>query len=445
MATLTASDPLLEPIVPTQQREARPGGGSKERTTERRLDNPKETATEPEAPATEPAEASASKPSRAKKVLPVLALLSAAVVGGLMIAGQGKESTDDAQVEAHVANVAARVPGQVKEVLVKDNQVVKPGDVLVRLDDRDALAKLAAVRADVAAAEASLQAAVTQLALTEKSVDGNLAMARGGLVQAGAAIGSSRAQIDQAKADGVAADSRLGLARAELERSQKLLSDGAVSKAEFDVRKSRFDEAEAQVSLAKARIVSAEANLANGTGTAESARGRMISAKSGPEQVAAAQAQVALAKARVDQAKAALEQAELAKSYTEVRSTVSGTVARRTVEVGQLVSPERPLLAVVDLDDTWIVANFKEDQLKHMSVGQPVTIKIDTFGSRTFSGKVDSFSPGTGSRFSLLPPDNASGNFTKVVQRVPVLVRLEGAKDVVLRPGMSADVVVLTK
>lgn len=422
MATLSAPDSLLE----------------------RRLDS-KEPAHAPEAPAAEPTAADAPKPSRAKKLLPILVLGSAAVVGGLFFAGMGKESTDDAQVEAHVANVAARVPGQVKEVLVKDNQVVKAGDVLVRLDDRDANARLAAVRADVEAAEAALAAAETQLALTEKSVDGNLAMARGGLQQAGAAIGSSRAQIDQAKADVVAAESRFSLAKQELERSQKLHADGAIAQAELDARKSRFDEAEAQVAQAKARTANAEAGLANGAGTAEAARGRMITAKSGPEQVAAARAQVSLAKARVDQAKAALEQAELAKSYTEVRATVPGTVARRTVEVGQLVSPERPLLAVVDLDDTWIVANFKEDQLRHMNVGQAATVKIDTYGSRELKGKIESFSPGTGSRFSLLPPDNASGNFTKVVQRVPVLVRLDGKSDIVLRPGMSAEVTITTK
>lgn len=400
---------------------------------------------DPEGAAPDVYEAPKPRASRAKIVLLVLALSSAVGVGASMFAGQGKESTDDAQVEAHVANVAPRISGQVKRVFVVDNQLVKPGDVLVELDDRDVATRLAATRADLAAAHASLLAAETQLTLTEKSVDGNLAVARGGLVSASAQIGSSRAQVDQAKADVVAAESRSALARADFGRSQKLFADGAVSSADFDARKARLDEAEAQLTLAKARIVGAEANVANGTGSAESARGRMISAQSGPEQVAAAKAQVLLAKARVDQAKAAVDQAELSKSYTEVRATVGGTVARRTVEVGQLVSPERPLLAVVDLDDTWVVASFKEDQLRHMKAGQTVTVKVDTYGSRTFAGKVQSFSPGTGSRFSLLPPDNASGNFTKVVQRVPVIVRLDAVPDVTLRPGMSAEVVVTTK
>ncbi len=138
-------------------------------------------------------------------------------------------------------------------------------------------------------------------------------------------------------------------------------------------------------------------------------------------------------------------QAELNLSYTEVRAESSGMVARRSVEVGHSVSPERPLMAIVPLDDTWIVANFKEDQLAHMRAGQPVEVSVDSYSGRTFHGTVDSIAAGTGSRFSLLPADNASGNFTKVVQRVPVLVRLADAGDVALRPGMSANVTVVTK
>jgi membrane fusion protein (multidrug efflux system) len=159
-------------------------------------------------------------------------------------------------------------------------------------------------------------------------------------------------------------------------------------------------------------------------------------------QVQAARAQLALAQARLAQTDAAVAQAELNFSHTTVRAEVAGTIARRTVEPGQAVSPERPLMAIVALDETWVVANFKEDQLRAMHPGQRAEVKVDTFGGRMFAGHVESFAPGTGSRFSLLPPDNASGNFTKVVQRVPVLVRLEARPDVVLRPGMSASVTV---
>ena len=165
-----------------------------------------------------------------------------------------------------------------------------------------------------------------------------------------------------------------------------------------------------------------------------------MAAQAGPVQVESARAQLTLAQARAAQTDAAVAQAELNFSYATVRAEVAGTVARRTVEPGQAVSPDRPLLAIVGLDDTWVVANFKEDQLRQMRAGQKAEVHVDTFGGRAFAGHVDSFAPGTGSRFSLLPPDNASGNFTKVVQRVPVLVRLDQAPGVVLRPGMSATV-----
>ena len=385
------------------------------------------------------------KASRAKIVLPVLVTVALLAGTGLWARGRGKEVTDDAQVEGHVVNVAPRVSGQVKKVLVKDNQVVKAGDVLVEIDDRDYQVRLAAARADLAAAKAQLHAARTQATVTEKSVDSNLVVARGGISQAAALDGTTRATIDQATADVKAAESRRDLARIELDRSAKLLADHAIPQADFDTKKALFDQADASVAQARARVASAQAGLGNSSGTIESARGRLLSAQTGPEQVDAARAQVELAEARVDQAQTALDQANLNVSYTQIKADADGVVARRTVEQGQLVSPDRPLMAIVAPDDTWIIANFKEDQLAEMKPGQTAKVTVDTYGGRTFVGHVDSIAAGTGSRFSLLPPDNASGNFTKVVQRVPVLVRLDAPSDVPLRPGMSASVVVVTK
>ncbi|MFO0667596.1 MAG: HlyD family secretion protein [Polyangiaceae bacterium] len=394
------------------------------------------------------AAAETPKRSRAKVVLPVLVLLAALGGGASYYAGLGHEATDDAQVEGHVGSVAARVSGQVVKVRVADNQEVKVGDVLVELDDRDYQVRRLAAKADLEAARAALRAAETQTAVTLKSVDSNLAVARGGLAQAAALGSTSQAAITQSKADVTAAEARQRLAQSEFDRAQKLFSDGAISKAELDARKSAFDQQDAALAQAQARLTSALAGTANSSGTLESARGRLIAAQAGPEQIEAAKAQVALAQARVDQASAALEQAELNIQYTKVKAEVAGTVARRSVEPGQLVSPDRPMMAIVPLTDTWVVANFKEDQLADMKPGQPVKIKVDTYGSRVFTGRVDSIAPGTGSRFSLLPPDNASGNFTKVVQRVPVLIKLderEGQGGPVLRPGMSATVNVTTK
>ena len=389
-----------------------------------------------------PAAVAAKKPSRAKIVLPVLLAVAAAGVGTAVWLGHGKEATDDAQVEGHVAAVAARVPGQVKRVLVKDHQQVKAGDPLVELDDRDLATRLAAARADRLAARAHVDAAQAQLALAETTARSNLSVARGGVTQATALEGTTLAAIEQSRADVTAAEARASLARVDLGRSQRLFDANAVAQAELDARRSAFDQADAALAQARARLTSAQASLGNSRGTAESARGHLAQAASGPVQVQAARAQLELARARVAQADASVAQAELNLSYTVVRAETAGTVARRTVEPGQTVSPERPLMAIVALDDTWVIANFKEDQLRAMRPGQPAEIKVDTFGGRRFAGHVESFAPGTGSRFSLLPPDNASGNFTKVVQRVPVLVRLDGAPDVVLRPGMSANVTV---
>lgn len=386
-----------------------------------------------------------SKRSRAKLVLPVL-VVAAAVIGGVMyLHGKGKESTDDAFVESHVANVAPRVQGQVLRVLVRDNQAVNAGDVLIELDDRDATARDHAAKADLEAAEAALTAARAQHALAEHTVDAGLRQAKGGVTQAFALSGSSKAQIDQARADLASATSRSALSAMELSRAQRLNKDGAIAQAELDRRQAEDDQARAAVDQAKARLSVANVGVLNAGGGIESAQGRLAAAQTGPDQVQVAAAQVDVAKARVAQAKAALEQSDLNLSYMKVRAPTRGVVSRRSVEPGQLVDPARPLLALTELDDSWIVANFKEDQIGDLRVGQAAQVTLDAFSGRTLSAHVDSFSGGTGSRFALLPPDNASGNFTKVVQRVPVLIRIDDKpRDLVLRPGLSAFVTVRT-
>jgi membrane fusion protein (multidrug efflux system) len=378
-------------------------------------------------------------------VLPLLTLLAAAGGALALLTGAGKETTDDAQIEGHVAYVAPHIAGQVKRVLVKDNQHVKAGDVLVELDDRDLNVRLASARADLAAAKAQLHAAETQLAVTKKSVDSNLAVARGGMAQAASVQGTTRASIDQARAEIDAAESRQKLAQLDFERTSRLFQSNVVSQAALDAVSATVEQATANVTQARARLKSAEANRQNSSGTIESARGRVLAAEAGPEQIEAAEAAVELATAKLNQAQAALDQAELNVSYTQLKAEVAGVVSRRSVEVGQMASPEKPLLALVPLDDTWVVANFKEDQIAHMKPGQLAEIEVDAFGGQKLKGHVDSLAGGTGARFSLLPPDNASGNFTKVVQRVPVLVRIDGIADLELRPGLSAKVTVVTK
>jgi membrane fusion protein (multidrug efflux system) len=386
------------------------------------------------------------KRKRAPFVIGGLVLAAAAVAVIYYVTHIGKVSTDDAQVEAHVQNVAVRIAGQVKTVLVKDNQEVKAGDVLVILDDSDQIVRVKAATADLKANNAQLRAAKTQESLIEKTAKANLAVAQGGVEQASSMTGTTQASIEQAKADVAAAESRKTLTKTERDRAETLHKGGAMAQSELDVRVAADLGADAALAQAKARLESALANRGNTGGSIASARGKLLAASTVDEQLDAAKAQVELAQARVDASQAALDRANLEEDYTKVKAEITGTVAKRSVEPGQIVSPERPLMAVVDLSDTWIVANLKETQLEDVKAGQSVDIEVDTFGGK-LHGKVDSIAAGTGSRFSLLPPDNASGNFIKVTQRVPVKIVLERSdkdKDV-LRPGMSADVTIHTK
>lgn len=382
---------------------------------------------------------------KAKLVLGGLVLAFAAIGTTVWATGRGKESTDDAFVEGHVATVASRIQGQVVRVNVKDNQLVEVGTVLVEIDDRDSKVRLATADADLLSAKASLSSSETQLALTEKNADATLRQAKGGVVSASAMVGSSRAGIDQAKADVDAAESRRALAELDLRRSEKLRAEGSVAQADLDARKAAFDQAVAAVAQARAREQNALVGITNAAGTIETAQGRLVAAQAGPEQIEAARAAVAVARARVAQSEAALEQARLNVSYTKVLAQVRGLVSRRSVEVGQTVDPSRPLMALSSLDDVWVVANFKEDQIASIREGERVRLKVDAYPGRTLGAHVDSVQAGSGARFSLLPPDNASGNFTKVVQRIPVLIRIDDKpQDITLRPGMSTYVTVET-
>jgi membrane fusion protein (multidrug efflux system) len=364
----------------------------------------------------------APKKKRAARVMQLLLVVAIAAGGYVTWNGRGKEVTDDAQVEAHVASVAPRIPGQVKRVDVQDNQTVKPGDLLVELDDRDGATKLAAARADLDAARAALDAAEAQLAITASTVDT-------GIAAASAELSSARA--------------RSTLSHSNLRRIEQLLATQAIAVAEAERARVEADQASAQVAVAQARLRGLRTPGHSKTVTDGDAT-HVVSSRTSA-QVEAANAQVELATARVEQAQAAVDQATLNGSYSEIRAQVGGTIARRNVEVGQLASSERPLMAIVSLEDAWVVANFKEDQIAHIVPGQKARIKIDAFAGRVLDGTVDGISGGTGSRFSLLPPDNASGNFTKVVQRVPVLIKLADHPGVALRPGMSATVTVLFK
>jgi membrane fusion protein (multidrug efflux system) len=387
-----------------------------------------------------PPQAAAAPKNRARPVL--LGLLAVgAIAGGLVYAeGRGKETTDDAQVEGHVVNVAPRISGRVGKVLVKDNQPVKAGQPLVEIEDDDYLVKIEAAEADLAQAEANAAVARANLALVEKNATATVVQAKGGVREASGALASNAANLESVRADIAAAESRRKLAETELGRVRDLVKSGAATQADLDVRQATFDQSVATLEAARARLAVANASTAASAGGVEVAKGRLESADTGPQQIEVARANLGVAEARVKQAKAALRLAKLNEEWTKIVAPVDGVVSRRTVELGQIVDPSRPLLALVPDNDVWIVANYKEDQLAHMKAGQAVDVKIDTYGGRTFKGHVDSLAGASGARFALLPPDNASGNFVKVVQRIPVLIRFDGTSDVPLRPGMSAVV-----
>ena len=382
---------------------------------------------------------------RTPKLLAGLAGAVGLAALGWHVLHRGTQTTDDAQVEGRVVNVAARVPGQVLRVLVLDNQNVGKGDVLVELDPSDYAARVAAARADLDAATAAADGARAALALTEKTAPAGLAQAEGNVTAAMSALDTARASIDQARADVAAAASRRTLAETNLRRAQNLFGQNAIAEAEIDQRRTEYDAAAAALDQARARLVASAASVAGGTGGVVLARGRLSAAQTTSEQLASAHAAVARADARAKQAAAALDLAQLDLAHTTVRAPRAGVVSRRTVEEGQMVAPDRPLLALVPRDDVWVIANFKEDQLADVRPGQRARVRLDMFGGRDFAGHVDSIAGGTGARFALLPPDNATGNFIKVVQRIPVLVRLDEAVDVELRPGMSAEVTVVTR
>ncbi len=371
-----------------------------------------------------------SGPARAALVFAALAVVLAGLVAWRHFAV--RESTDDAQVEGHVNPVAARVGGTVVAVLVEDNQQVEKGTLLVRIDPRDYEVAASRAQADLAENEATARAASRTVPLTSTTASSQETAADSDLAGAAARHAASEAQLREAQA-------RERQAAQDVERFRPLLAKDEISRQQFDAAVTAADSARAAREAAEAGALSADRAV-------EAARARLAQAGTGREQVDIVSARAASAAAKVEMAHATLEQAKLNLSYTEVKAQVSGVVSRRTVEVGQVVQAGQPLLALVPLDDVWVVANFKESQLKRIRPGQPVEIAVDAYG-RTFRGRVDSIAAATGSRFSLLPPENATGNYVKVVQRIPVKIVLERGQngEHVLRPGMSVVPTVLTR
>jgi membrane fusion protein (multidrug efflux system) len=398
---------------------------------------------------------------------PRFRIAAAIVVVGLIGVGiwfyvtAGRETTDDAQVDAHVTQIAARVGGTVLRVLVEDNRKVEAGATLVELDPRDYQVAVDRARAALADVEAAAIAAQSEVPITSASAGSNLTTARGGVVQATSGVAAAEKQVEAAKARVATAQAKLreqeaNTAKAvrDVDRLRGLLAKDEVSQQMFDAAQAAADAARAAADSARSQVVEAEAGVLVAQSQLEHARAgegqaqaSLATARTAPQQIRQISARAQAAEAQVKQAKAALEQAELNLQYTAIKAPVGGIVSRKTVEVGQVVQPGQPLMAIIPLENVWITANFKETQLTSMRPGQHAVIKVDAYGGRTFSGHVDSIAAATGARFSMLPPENATGNFVKVVQRVPVKIVLDAGQDPehVLRPGMSVVPTVYTR
>ncbi len=373
----------------------------------------------------------------------------------------GRETTDDAQVDAHVAPIAARIGGTVTEVPVKENQEVDAGAVLVVIDPRDYQVALDKARAELATAEADAAAARVNVPITSTAATSNVSTARGGVEQAQAGIEGAQRAIDAATARLATAGARQREAEAnaaktakDVERFKGLLAKDEISQQQYDAAvaaadaaRAATDSARSQGQEAQAGISVAQSQLTQARAGATQATAQLQTAQSGPQEVTAQRARAASADAKVLQQRAAVQQAELNLQYTTLRASMKGIVSRKGVEVGQVVQPGQPLMAVIPLEEVWVTANFKETQLENMRPGQPAVIEVDAYGGRDFKAHVESLAAATGSRFSLLPPENATGNFVKVVQRVPIRIAIDEKQDAqqLLRPGMSVTAKVYTK
>ncbi len=347
------------------------------------------------------------------------------------------EETDDAFVDGEIVQVSAKVAGLIQSVEVQDNQDVAAGTVLVRIDPRDLQAVLDKTKAALEAAQAKSEVARTDVELIRANTDAALTQAQAGVEQAKAAIQSSQSRLASSRADVTVAEAEAVRREADLKR-YKSLDPRATSQQQLDAAQAEADASSANLVAARMRAAAAESAVAETQAMEAQAQGTLAVAKTGPQQVAVAAAQAKNAQADVDEARAAVEAAELDLSYTTILAPVAGRVTRRTARQGQYLQTGQIVLALVE-PEVWVTANFKETQLTHMSAGQDVDIAVDSYPGRTFHGKIDSIQAGSGARFSLLPPENATGNYVKVVQRVPVKIALD--PDVterwLLAPGMS--------
>jgi membrane fusion protein (multidrug efflux system) len=360
------------------------------------------------------------------------------------------EDTDDAQVDGNLYQISSRVSGQVVKVTVDDNQTVQAGQLLAEIDPTDYQVALDQAQANLASAQAEFAQATTNVPITQVTVGTVVSTTASDVkgstdmvAQAEKQVEAATARVDQAKANALKA-------QADVDRYTPLVQKDVISKQQYDA-------AVAAATASKAAVVEAEASVLAQQNAVASARQRLAQAeaqsaqsvKNGPDQVRVQQSRAAAAEAAIQQAQARVEQARLNLSYTRITAPVAGIVNKKNVEVGANLAAGQDLMTIIPLTDLWVTANFKETQLTHMRAGQKVTIKVDAYGGRKFSGAVTQIGGATGSMLSLFPPENATGNYVKVVQRLPVRIDFTNLQqedgDYVLRPGLSVTPVVEVK
>ena len=397
---------------------------------------------------------------KVRRGLMIAAVALVLLFTGLFLYFHNRESTDDAQVDGHITPVASKIYGRVAKVLVNDNQAVKAGQVLVQIDPADYQAAVDQAKAALALAEGEARSAGVDVPRTSETVASGTSSANAQLAGAQADFMRAQAAYDQAQtADLAVAQANIErsranaqLAKADLERYTPLMEKGEISKQQYDAAKANADASASALVADEQRLAQAKRNIDITRAQLDAAKARVEQAQAGIASAHADQKRVAMRSAdaqaklaSVDRARAALEAAQLNLSYCNVLAPVDGVATHKSVEPGQIVQPGQGLLVVVPLQDVWVTANFKETQLRNMKPGQKAYVKVDTYG-KTFSGHVDSIAGATGAVLSLLPPENATGNYVKVVQRIPVKIVLDPiSPDVaVLRPGMNVEATVVT-
>ena len=418
---------------------------------------------------------------RAVLLIAAIVLLIGLVVGvRYWLYSRSHESTDDAFIDGHIIQISPKASGYVTKIYVNDNQQVKAGDLIVEIDPRDyetrlqqakaaleaGLARENEARANVALTRATGAASVQQAQATVQRSRSNVGASRAAAAslqsrasQAESAVATAEANLEQARSLVVAAQAEVTRANNDVERYQQLLAKDEISRQQLDQAVAASRTAAAQLASAQQRVVAAAAQVGEAraaqTAATETARqattqisgaqagvgeaiGGLAEANTTSQKVAVSEAQAKTAGATTEQLRAAVQQAELELSYTKIYAPEDGRITRKSVEEGALVQVGQPLLAIVP-GDVWVTANFKESQIGGMVAGQPVEISVDAYPDRVFKGHVDSIQAGTGSRFSLIPPENATGNYVKVVQRVPVKIVFDEPPDSkhLLAPGMS--------